>query len=372
MKRRSFLQAVAGGSLGTLAALRQPSTALAADTAQPILLGFDSYSLRAFHWKSMQLLDYTASLKLDAIQISDIDDFESLDPSHLAKVKARAEQLGIKVDGGIGSICPTSTSYNRKNGEPADYLLLGLRTSKAVGAPAMRCFLGGRAERTSGKPIEEHMESTIKVFRSVRSQATDLGVKIALENHNGDLQASDLKTIIEESGKEFVGACLDSGNPMWLVEDPLFTLETLAPYVVTTHIRDSAVYETARGAAFQWVALGDGNIDLAMFIKRYRELCPKASMQLEIITGRPPAELPYLEPAFWKAFPKKPATEFARFVAIAKKGRPFSGYMVIADGIKQIPDEYKEALKIQQRRDLERSFEYAKKTLDVGVRWRTA
>ena len=41
--------------------------------------------------------------------------------------------------------------------------------------------------------------------------------------------------------------------------------------------------------------------------------------------------LPYLEADFWKAFPKMPAWEFARFVSLAKSGRPFMGAMVIED-----------------------------------------
>ena len=43
-----------------------------------IRLGFDSYSIRDFHWKDIQLLDYAAALKLDTIQISGLGDFESL------------------------------------------------------------------------------------------------------------------------------------------------------------------------------------------------------------------------------------------------------------------------------------------------------
>ena len=43
----------------------------------------------------------------------------------------------------------------------------------------------------------------------------DLGVRIALENHSGDMQAREVKTIIEESGKDLVAACLDTGNPIW-------------------------------------------------------------------------------------------------------------------------------------------------------------
>ena len=34
------------------------------------------------------------------------------------------------------------------------------------------------------------------------------------------------------------------------------------------------------------------------------------------------------------------------------------------------PPEYQAALRVQQRVDLERSFEYARKVLDAGVRWR--
>jgi 3-oxoisoapionate decarboxylase len=94
-------------------------------------------------------------------------------------------------------------------------------------------------------------------------------------------------------------------------------------------------------------------------------------MQLEIITGRPPDVLPYFEADFWKAFPKAKASEFARFVALAKAGHPFTGFMVVEDGVKPALPEFNAALREQQRVDLERSFEYAKKTLNVGVRWRS-
>jgi hypothetical protein len=46
--------------------------------------------------------------------------------------------------------------------------------------------------------------------------------------------------------------------------------------------------------------------------------------------------------------------------------------MVIEDGAKPLPPEYAAALKEQQRVDLERSLEFAKKNLDAGVRWREA
>ena len=360
MHRRAFLQAASTAAVAAMSPAAEPV---------PIKLGFDSYSVRAFQWKAIELLDYAAGLKLDTIQLSSLGDFESLDPGYLRTVKDHAARAGVAIDAGIGCMCPSSTAYNRKEGEPAEYVARGLRTAHAVGASVMRCYMGTRADRHTALPIEGHMENAIQVLRAVRSQALDLGVRIAVENHAGDMQAREVKTIIEEAGKDFVGSCLDTGNPMWVVEDPLVTLETLGPYVATSHVRDSAVFEHPRGAAAQWVALGDGSVDFARFMERYRKLCPAASVQLEIITGRPPEVLPYLEADYWKAFPKTPAWEFARFVALAKSGRPFMGAMVIGEWSGNSP-ALEAALKEQQRADLERSLEFAKKKLGLGIRWR--
>ena len=363
MRRRRFLQALPAA----LAASAVPAPAM---SDSPVKLGFDTYSLRAFKWKAPQLLTYAAAQKLDTIQISSLDDYESLDQAYLAKLRDQAARANIAIDAGTGCICPSSRSY-KKDGPPArDRLLTALRVAKAVGAKAMRCYLGSSADRAA-PGIEPHMENTIQLFRSVRQETLDLGVKIALENHDGDMQAREVKTIIEAAGKEHVASCLDAGNPLWVAEDPFVTLETLAPYVVTTHLRDSIVFEHPRGAAGQWVALGDGNVDFVKFVARFRELCPQSSMQLEIITGRPPRIIPYLEQDFWSEFPKTPASEFARFVALAKTGRPFMGAMVVEDIRGQAPlPVMAEALKEQQRIDLERSFEYARKKLNVGINWR--
>jgi sugar phosphate isomerase/epimerase len=367
MLRRRFLQTLPGAF--TTLAVGSPSPATG---EVPVKLGFDTYSLRAFKWKAPELLGFAAAQKLDTIQISSLGDYESLEPAYLRKIKDEAARLNLAIDGGTGCICPSSLSFV-KNGPPAaERVLQGLRVSKAVGAHSMRCFLGSSADRIGDVPIEGHMENTIKVFRSVRSQALDLEVKIAIENHNGDMQAREVRTVIEESGTDFVGSCLDTGNPLWVVEDPFVTLETLAPYVVTTHVRDSVVFEHPRGAAGQWVVLGDGNVDFVRFVAEFRRLCPQSSMQLEVITGRPPRIIPYLEQDFWKAFPKASAAEFARFVALANSGHPYMGAMVMEDvaGL-QRPAVMNEALKEQQRIDLVRSLDYAKKKLNVGINWRS-
>ena len=148
----------------------------------------------------------------------------------------------------------------------------------------------------------------------------DSGKKIAIENHAGDMQGRELKSLIEQAGKDFVGACLDSGNPCWALEDPHVTLDHVAPYVLTSHVRDSIVWRTPEGIAMQWARLGDGNVGIGEWIRKYVQLCPGKAMSLEIIvTGTRP--FPYLQPKFWDAYRKQPAWEFARFLAIAETGK---------------------------------------------------
>ncbi|MDQ1474171.1 MAG: hypothetical protein QOJ99_5651 [Bryobacterales bacterium] len=362
MHRRSFLQSAAAGLAFAQAA--QAQNRLGAG----IKLGFDTYSVRAFKWKDIQLLDYAAGLKADTVQISDSADYTSTDPAHLATVKAHAAKLGLEIDAGIGCICPVSKSWKPGGKSPEEVTIDGLKVARAVGARSMRCFMGSMDDRRGDKPIEYFMEATIKVLKAVKSQALDLGVKIALENHAGDMQARETRTVIEEAGKDFVASCLDTGNPMWVMEDPQVTLEILGPYAVTTHVRDSVVFEHPRGAAAQWVALGDGIIDWAAFFSLYQKVCPKSLLQLEIITGRPPQILPYYEKDWWKWFPNMPASEFARFAALAKRGHPFMGSMVVEDSPGRKPSEFTDALKEQQRVDLERSILFARKELGFGLR----
>jgi len=226
--------------------------------------------------------------------------------------------------------------------------------ANTVGSKIVRAFLGTSADRVGPIPIEGHIENTSKVLRAVRTRAMDRNLKIAIENHAGDMQARELKLLIEESGKDFVGACLDSGNPLWAIEDPHLTLETLAPYVLTSHIRDTFVSRVPEGVAVQWVRMGDGNIGIDDYVQKYAKLCPGKAISLEIIvTG--PRTFPYLEPRFWTAYQHTPAWEFSRFLALVEKGAQ-------ATKPAPLPKERPASL---ERQDLEASMIHTKKILNL-------
>ena len=91
------------------------------------------------------MLDYAAGLKLDTVQLSSLGDYESLEPAYLQRVKEHAARVGIAIDAGIGCICPSSPAYNKKEGEPAEYVARGLRVAHAVGSHGDALLHGQRA-----------------------------------------------------------------------------------------------------------------------------------------------------------------------------------------------------------------------------------
>jgi sugar phosphate isomerase/epimerase len=341
MTRRSFV------------ALSAAAPLLAAETPS-VKLGIDLFSLRSQNWTPFQLLDYSAAHKAKVVHFSEIRFIGSLEPDNLRQVRRRAEELGIEVEIGMKSICPTSKMFDPKAGTAEEQIGRMVDAAKIVGSHIVRAVLGSSDDRKPG-PIERHIEATARVLRASRSRVMDAGLKIAIENHAGDMQSHELKTLIEASGKEFVGACLDSGNPLWTLEDPHVALETLHPYVLTSHVRDSAVWQVPEGAAVAWVRMGEGNVDIAKYVRDYAALCPGRALSMEcIVTG--PRIFAYRDPQFWEAYRDIPAWEFERFREIADRGKPHPNDP-------KPPD--REASLRKEREDLEASIEYTSKVLGL-------
>jgi hypothetical protein len=134
------------------------------------------------------------------------------------------------------------------------------------------------------------------------------------------MQGRELKRLIEEAGPECIGACVDTGNAIWTIEDPADTLDALAPYALTSHFRDSYVFNSPQGIASQWTRMGDGNVGIAEIIKTYVAKCPGKAVSLEVIVQGNWRVFNYREPAAWEIFQSVPAPAFARFLALAEKG----------------------------------------------------
>jgi sugar phosphate isomerase/epimerase len=251
---------------------------------------------------------------------------EALAPDNLKRIRDRAAELSIDLEIGMRSICPTAADFqSAQNADPtlgtADEQIARMVTAaKAIGSPIVRCVQGTQADRRTG--LDKHIAETVKVVKRNRSRLVDANVKLAIENHAGDMQGHELKGLIEEAGPDCIGACVDTGNAIWTIEDPLVTVETLAPYALTSHFRDSYVFTSPQGIASQWTRMGDGNVGIGECIKTYVARCPGKAVSLEVIVQGNWRVFNYRDPAAWEVFQSVPAAGFARFLTLAEKGVP--------------------------------------------------
>lgn len=360
MQRRQFIQTLSAASMTTVygTALNNP---MQTSKKRNLKLGFDNFSIRAFGWKAPQLLEYAATLKVDTVLFSDLDVYENHSEAYLKDIKKKATDLGIDVQAGTGSICPSAKSFNKKYGSAEEHLALLIRVAQTLGTRVARCYQGTFDDRLLPGGLEARWLDTIKACQAVRTRALDAGVKIAIENHAGDMQAWQLVNLIEACGRDFVGATLDSGNAAWTLEDPLHNLEILGPYAVTTGIRDSMIWETPEGAAVMWTAMGEGLVDWPKYFDRFAQLCPGVTVQLEIISGgiRP---FSYQQPDFWTPYRDIRAQEFLGFTKLAKRGQARPAFKAPAGVDRRLAEqEY-------QKAELEQSIKYCREVLGLGLK----
>ncbi|MEJ6636110.1 MAG: sugar phosphate isomerase/epimerase [Akkermansiaceae bacterium] len=299
MKRRNFL----GGSLA-LSALASCAEKTTVEKSHPLLLGYDNFAVRAMDWKAKQLIDHAVALKVDTVFITDFDAFESLEEKALVELRKYAEEKEIQIYLGTWSICPTSVSFKDKWGTADEHLQLGLRSAKALGSPVLRVVLGNAKDRLTPGGMQARIDDTVEVLKRNRALSQELGVKIAMENHAGDMDSLELKGLVEASGPDFVGVNLDAGNAVWTMETPMENLERLGKYTLTTSLRDSQIWESENGISVQWTAMGEGMVDWKAYFKRFAELCPNAPVQIETISGFN-KEFAINTEDFWKAWPDR-------------------------------------------------------------------
>ena len=76
--------------------------------------------------------------------------------------------------------------------------------------------------------------------------------------------------------------------------------------------------------------------------------------------------LPIYSDQFWtKWFPRARSGDLARFLALARRGRPYDNPHLAAD-LPEVRERYMEGLKIQQLEHMRVSLDYCRNTLNLG------
>jgi sugar phosphate isomerase/epimerase len=299
LNRRKFIQRTATAA----AALMLPSFTVAGKQTK---MGIVVHSY-AFRWNSkipsnkypgfataLDLLQHTAYIGAAGIQVM----VNGWDTDFAKKVRDQREKLGLYLEGSIGM--PSKA-------EDVPSFEQTVINAKEAGAIVLRTVtsIGRRYEAYhSAAEVEDFKKKALESIRWVEPILRKHKVKLAVENHK-DWTAPELAAAMKSISSEHVGVTLDFGNSISLQEQPMEVINTLVPYLTSTHVKDMAVEEYQDGFLLSEVPLGKGVIDLDKAFALCMKQNPKANFSLEMIT-RDPLKIPCLTDAYKTVVPTKP------------------------------------------------------------------
>jgi len=201
-----------------------------------------------------------------------------------------------------------------------------VRAAKAAGATVLRtAMLSGRRYETfaTAEEFERFRQSSSQSVLFAEPVVARENVRLAVENHK-DYRTDEFVALLKRVASEYVGATVDTGNNLALLEDPLETVRALAPYAFSAHLKDMAVDECPEGFLLSEVPFGDGFLDLAGIVKTLRAARPEVRFNVEMIT-RDPLVIPCLTDRYRNTFGPLAEQASAKTLALVRRhreGRP--------------------------------------------------
>ena len=356
IRRREFL-----GVLASLPVAAAAQTGGGADRTS-MLLAYTSFAVRMAQGRDLLRANVSA-LGPDTFRElcakfasrggqMDLSQVSQADQAQLAAVRDSFTRDGLELEVSI----------------PSRYLETPESYAHAVGVARALGATRGRVALLSGRRYESFETADAwtafrtkwhDVLRRMRPEFDRQAFPIGIENHK-DWLAPDLVALLESIGSDHVGACVDFGNNLALLEDPDETMRLLAPIAVTTHLKDMAVRRTEDGFELSEVPLGQGMLPLASYVAQVRKARPQARMCLEMIT-RDPLKVPYRSDRYWVAFsaaerrPERVQAFEARVLSKAVASLPRVSGLSAADQIKAEDDNVRACV------------DYARATLQLGA-----
>src|ERR1043165_5123865 len=222
MTRREFISVAS--------ALAATGFALPPVTGRGPRLGIGMHSYGA-HWKlagekgpkapfrdALGFLEYARELGAGGVQVT----IAPRDLEFARRIRARAETSGIYFEGQLSM--PREGSL--------DQFELDVRLAKEAGATVIRtAFLSGRRYETfdSAEAFEKFRSQSRKSLAMAEPVLKRHRMRLAIENHK-DWYAAELIELLRNAQSEFVGACVDIGNNIALLEDPVEVVTALAQF----------------------------------------------------------------------------------------------------------------------------------------------
>jgi sugar phosphate isomerase/epimerase len=340
MNRRTFLAtAAAAGSLSG-------GAGEAAEPRSKMGIAVTSYLSFGRPKDTYEFLEHASALGAGGIQMP----LTSRERDYIRKLRARADELGMYFE--------AIASLPGKDGTAVFESTVA--AAKEAGALAIRvnCLPGRRYENFTNLPDWQKAvaQSHLNIDAALRIVESHQ-VPLAIENHK-DWTADEMAALMKAKASRWLGVCLDTGNNIALLDDPMAAVETLAPFAVSSHIKDMGVAAYPDGFLLSEMPLGEGMLDMRRIVDTIRRARPETRLTLEMIT-RDPLKVPCLTDAYWATFPERNGLYLARALRMVHEHETRGPALPIVTGL-----EREAQLRLEED-NVKKSLTYARERLGL-------
>ncbi len=284
-------------------------------------IGVDNYSLQPLGLSPLEQLRWAKGHGAAGVAFSGIEPlFHNLIDNHYLKsLSEYAAANDMYMEWGGGQHIPRDmNSWARKDLFDSNKKAAG--EANIIGAKVLRSCSGGLMRwKDSSPPTEALLRETAEAIKLQKQMLIDNNVILAIETHF-EFTTFELLRIFEMSEAapgEYLGICLDTMNLMTMLEFPAAATERVLPWVVSTHIKDGGLIQTAEGFTTFPAAIGKGVIGIKYIVQLLDTLSRNINLSIESHGGK--FHLPVYYQPFLSKFPDLTVQELMKLVELACK-----------------------------------------------------
>jgi sugar phosphate isomerase/epimerase len=228
-------------------------------------------------WTTLDFIKRAKELQVDGVSIETCF-FESFEKSYLEKIKSLLDEVHMERVLAWGH---PSGLEGGKNLRAAEDLKSHFETAKILGAKVMRIVAS--SWRFRHESHREQIDRVTEILKPIADLAASYDIKMALENHI-DFTSDEILEILDGVGSKYLGVNLDTGNALRMLEDPIEATRKLAPYTLSTHIKDIGIGKGSPQNRDFWlsVPLGKGVIDIPEVVSILKSVGYSGLLNVEV------------------------------------------------------------------------------------------
>lgn len=262
------------------------------DRNRPLRLGMHTYTLHFFglgeSWgfgkdyyfeqtmSLYELMDKAVKWELDGLQITKVDllttaEKDPFGTENLKKVAQAAKEHGLFLEFNSSF---QAGSDSRVNCTAEEALRIGHDLDAELVKFSLDIIRPRELYGSCMHPdVMRQMTDRYDEFKRTIPLIEEFGMQIAIENHT-DTFADEILWIVDKLNHPLIGTCVDTMNPLQVIENPYYAMERMLPKAYCCHFSDDIIVVDPLGVHDIGAAHGQGSMDCPKMVSQIREKSP--------------------------------------------------------------------------------------------------